>query len=160
MPKEEDKEEDKKEESLEEKIKPRPREINESEDKGFLKEILTDKISFLKQIIDEIDTQIKDREVLKDTIFDKIDRGICYLQTKLYEIESWGIGRNRNVDARRSQIEKELEALKNQKRNETRESWRDTALLKKEHREFFHEYRNALRRVKVIFPGKKDKKND
>ena len=58
MPKEADKEEDKKEESLEEKIKPRPREINESEDKGFLKEILTDKISFLKQIIDEFESDI------------------------------------------------------------------------------------------------------
>jgi len=119
---------------------------------GFLTDIITDKISFLRQILNEIDTQINNRETLKDSIVHKIDTGICYLRTKLYEIESWELGRNRNIDSRRSNIEQELEALENQKRDETRQSWRDIALLKKEHRQFFHEYRNALRRVKVILP--------
>jgi len=153
-------EERKNEESLEKKIVSSPGEIDKSEDKGFLKEILTDKISFLKQFLSEIDEQIHDRENLKDKILDKIDKGMCYLHTKLYEIETWGLGRNKNIDTRRTQIEKELEALKSQKRDETRESWRDISLLKKEHREFFHEYRNALRRVKVIFPEKSRDKTD
>ena len=33
----------------------------------------------------------------------------------------------------------------------------DIALLKKEYREFFQQYRNALRRVKVIFPEESEK---
>ena len=72
----------------------------------------------------------------------------------LYGIDTWHLGSNKNIDTRRLQIEKELESLKGQKRDENGESWRDISLLKKEHREFFREYRNALRRVKVIFPEK------
>lgn len=126
-------------------------------DRGFLEEILSDKAEFLKQILGQIDQQITDREMIKESIARKIDKGICYLRTKLYELDTWQLGKNRNIDTRRAQLDKELEALEAQKRDEARECWRDVALLKKEHREFSKEYRNALRRVKVIFPHKKQK---
>ena len=143
---------------LEQKVTDTQKETSKSDDHGLLKEILTDKIGFLTQILKEIDGQIKDRANLKDVILYKLDKGICYLRTKIYEIETWGLGKNRNIDTRRAQIEKELEDLKAQKRDENRESWRDTAILRKEHREFYHEYRSALKRVKVIFPERfKDK---
>lgn len=154
--------ESKKNNSLEKRVDQDKKATDNKKDRNFLKEILTDKISFLKELLDEIDVQIQDRQALKDTIIDKIDRGECYLRTKLYEIDTWDHGKNRNIDTRRLQIEKELEALKNQKRDEKRESWRDIARLKKEHRQFFHEYRNALKRVKVVFPDKfvKDKNSN
>ena len=66
----------KKQQNLEEKLKPSADEINTTEDRSFLKEILTDKIGFLRQILNEIDGQVKDRESLKDGIFEKIDKGI------------------------------------------------------------------------------------
>lgn len=121
---------------------------------NFIDDILLDKITFLRQILDEINTQMKDRDSLKHKIHNKIDYGICYIQTKLYETDPWGIGNNREIDTRRSKLENELEALKKQKRDEARECWRDISNLKKEHRQFFHEYRNSLRRVKVIFPDR------
>ena len=51
---------------------------------SLLKEILTDKISFLRDIIEDIDVQIKDRGALKDGILKKLDEGICYLRTQIY----------------------------------------------------------------------------
>ncbi len=122
--------------------------------RSVLNEILTEKISFLREILGDIDTQIKDREKLKTSLIAKFDEGICYLQSKLYELDAWEHGRSRSVDTRRLQLEKELEALKSQQSDEIRESWRDIALLRKEHRKFFHEYRNALRRVKIVLPNK------
>ncbi len=125
-----------------------------SEKRSVLNEILTEKISFLREILGDIDTQIKDRKKLKTSLITKFDEGICYLQSKLYELDSWEHGRSRSVDTRRLQLEKELESLKSQQSDEIRESWRDIALLRKEHRKFFHEYRNALRRVKIVLPSK------
>lgn len=142
------------EKGLEERIEESPDDIKEVKDEYFLKDVLTEKIRFLREILTEIDNQMKDRETLKEKILIKINKGICYLRTQIYEIDSWGYGNNKSIDLRRSKIEKEVEALKKQKRDELRESWRDIALLRKEHREFFHQYRNALRRVKVIFPEK------
>ena len=100
-------------------------------------DIISDKVKFFKQILDEIDCQIKDRECLKDTIQQKIDLRLCKLKTKIYEVEPWGIGNNKNIDSRRDKLEKEIEVLAKQKSEESRESWRDVALLRKEHRQFF-----------------------
>jgi len=147
------------EDDLERKLEEQPKDHIKTDKEGFLKDILMDKIKFLRDILDDIEFQMKDREKLKDNIMYKFDKGICYLRTKIYELEIWGLGNNKDIDSRRSKLEKELENLKLQKRVETRESWRDTALLKKEQREFFHEYSNAMRRVKMIFP-EEEKKND
>ena len=113
-------------------------------------DIISDKVKFFKQILEEIDCQIKDRECLKDTIQQKIDFRICKLKTKIYEVEPWGLGNNKNIDSRRDKLEKEIEALAKQKSEESRESWRDIALLRKEHRQFSEQYRNALRKSNLI----------
>ena len=128
----------------EERVKPVP-----ASDE-ILKEILTGKVKFLKQLLNEIDTQIRARDSLKETILNKIDNRLCKLKSKTYDIESWGIGNNKNIDSRRSQLEKEIEALVKQKSDEERENWRDVALLRKEHRQFSQQYLNAMRRVKII----------
>ncbi|MBU2613905.1 hypothetical protein KJ925_05640 [Patescibacteria group bacterium] len=113
-------------------------------------DIISDKVKFFKQILDEIDGQIKDRECLKDTIQQKIDLRLCKLKTKIYEVEPWGLGNNKNIDSRRDKLEKEIEALAKQKSEESRESWRDIALLRKEYRQFSEQYRNALRKSNLI----------
>lgn len=143
---------------LEEKVHA-PEENDKPKDENFIKDILTEKIHFLRDILEEIEVQITDRDALKEVILDKVDKGVCYLQTKIYELDNWGLGHNRDIDLRRSKLEKELETLKKQKRDEERENWRDIALLKKEHREFYRQYREALRRVKVIFPQESQDQN-
>lgn len=128
-----------------EKAKPTPK-----GEESFLEEILTDKIAFLKEILGDIDRQMEGRESLRKTIQEKIEHGVAFLDTKLLEVDTWAVGKNQTIDMRRSRIEREVEALKREKREEARECWRDVALLKKERRQFYHEYRNALRRMKVL----------
>ena len=122
----------------------------------LLEEILTDKVKFFKQILGEIDSQVKDREQLKTIIIKKLDERMCMLTTKTYEVDSWGLGNNKEMDSRRSKLESEIEALAKQKTEEEQQSWKDIALLKQEHRQFSQQYRNALRRVKIIMPDFKE----
>ncbi len=118
----------------------------------LLEEILTDKVKFFKQILGEIDSQVKDREQLKTIIIKKLDERMCMLTSKTYEVDSWGMGNNKEMDSRRSKLESEIEAIAKQKTEEEQQSWKDIALLKQEHRQFSQQYRNALRRVKIIMP--------
>ena len=146
----------KKESSLEERVngKADSEKTKDAERASVLESILSEKANYLKEILAEIESQIADREKLQEKIGSKIDSEICYLRTKLYELDSWGMGGNRDIDTRRLQLEKEIEKLKDQQRVESRESWRDISLLRKEHREFFREFRNAMKRVNLIFPNK------
>ncbi|MEW5911314.1 MAG: hypothetical protein AB1814_02060 [Thermodesulfobacteriota bacterium] len=121
-----------------------------SADKEIIRNILEDKVVFFKQILDDIDNQVKDRMILKESILHKLDERLCDLKTKIYEIETWGLGRNKSIDSRRDKLEKEIEALAKQKSEEHRESWRDIALLRKEHRQFSQQYRNAARKTGLI----------
>ena len=122
----------------------------------LLEEILTDKVKFFKQILGEIDSQVKDREQLKTIIIKKLDERMCMLTTKTYEVDSWGMGNNKDMDSRRTKLESEIETLAKQKTEEEQQSWKDIALLKQEHRQFSQQYRNALRRVKIILPDFKE----
>lgn len=121
-----------------------------SNDSDIIRDILEDKVVFFKQVLDDIDNQMKDRMILKESILHKVDERLCKLKSKIYEIETWGLGRNRSIDSRRDKLEKEIEALAKQKSEEHRESWRDVALLRKEHRQFSQQYRNAARKTGLI----------
>ena len=116
----------------------------------FLEEILTEKLTFLREILCDIDRQMHGREALRKDLLERMDYWDAYLGTKLLEIEPWGMGSHKGMDQRRTKLEQEVEALKREKREETRGCWQDIALLKKERRQFYHEYRNALRRMKVL----------
>lgn len=138
----------KEDESLEERVSNKK---SKKPDKNeLLEEIITDKVKFFKQILEEIDSQIKDRKFLKETIIKKLDDRMCLLTTKTYETDLWGLGNNTEMDSRRSALEKEIEALAKQKTEEEQQSWKDIALLRQEHRQFSEQYRNARRRAKVM----------
>jgi hypothetical protein len=143
--------------SLEDKLIDNPSKTGKSSkhdpDQNILDSILSDKIEFLAYILGEIDKQTEQREQVKDTIIKKIDQAVCYVRTKLYELDSWGMGTNRDTGGRRSKLEAELDNLMSQKRIEIREHWRDTAILRKEHREFQQQYRNAKRKAGIIAKG-------
>jgi len=77
-----------------------PRQCNAAD--SILNDILTDKAKFLRQILEEIKEQMEGRNGLKEVIMDKIDNRLCMLKSKIYEIDTWGVGNNRNIDSRRS----------------------------------------------------------
>ena len=120
-----------------------------------LREILSEKSVTLKDLLEEIGQQIKDRDALRSQTLAKIEENISALNTKVMEIETWHLGQNWNIDWRRMNLEKQVELLQQEGRGEARECWRDIAQLRKEHRQLFREYRNALKRMKIVSPTRK-----
>jgi hypothetical protein len=116
----------------------------------ILKDILTDKLSFLIDIIAELKAQIAERQELKKRISDKLDQGHCLLQTYLYELDTWPRGANRSIEQRKIALEREIANLGKEMRSEKVACFRDITLLKRDLRQFQREYRNELRRVKML----------
>ena len=76
------------------------------------------------------------------------------MKTKLFEVYSWELGKVRNVEQRCSGLEKQLDELNKQKRQEQVECWRDIAELKTEFRTFFKQYCDLIQRVRLVLPQK------
>jgi hypothetical protein len=127
-----------------------PIDAAENPSTDILKDILTDKLSFLRDVIAELKAQIAEREELKKRISDKLDQGHCLLQTYLYELDTWPRGANRSIEQRKIALEREISNLSKEMRSEKVACFRDIALLKRDLRQFQREYRNELRRVKML----------
>ena len=84
----------------------------------------------------------------------RIYQHYCYLKCKLFELYTWELGRSRNVEKRRSSLEQQLDALKQEKRQEQVHCWQDIARLRTELRTWFKQYRDLMQRVRMISSGK------
>lgn len=135
--------------------------LNQSEDNeqtDSLENILQEKVHCLSDILRQIVHDIKSRKDLSLNVIYRIYQHYCYLKSNLFELYTWELGRNRGIEIRRVRLEKQLGTLKQEKRQEQIHSWQDIALLKKEFRNWFKQYRDLVQRVKIILPGKVAKK--
>ena len=66
-------------------------------------------------------------------------------------LDQWEFGRNRAVEQSRSALERQLDALLQEKRNEQIQCWRDISVLTREHRQWFKQYCDEAQRTKMIF---------
>lgn len=72
------------------------------------------------------------------------------MSSKLHQAELWTLGLRRHVEQRRSLIERQIDLLKQEARNEQRQCWQDIAQLKAERRQWLKQYRDALLRANVV----------
>lgn len=119
-----------------------------------LETLLTEKISCLSNILAQIQQDMQSRRALSGTVMQHIDQHYCYLKTKLFELYTWALGRSRSIEQRRSSLEKQLDALDQEKRLELVKSWQDIEGLKKEFRQWFKQYRDVMQRAKIILSDK------
>jgi len=116
--------------------------------------LLGEKVGCLSNILAQIQQDMQSRKVLSDRVLHHIEQHYCYLKTKLFELYTWAMGRNRTVESRRSSLEKQLDALNQEKRLEQVKSWQDIVSLKKEWRNWFKQYCDVMQRSKIIMHGK------
>lgn len=128
-----------------------PIEDNKGEDNS-LENLLHEKVRSLSDILAQIALETNNREELSLKVIDKIYRHYIYLKSKLFELYGWEPGINKGIEIRRSKLEKELNTLNQEKRQEDIQCWQDIALLKKEFRDWFKQYSDLLQRVKIIVP--------
>jgi hypothetical protein len=120
-----------------------------------LEYLFQDKVDSLSEILAQIDRDIKSRNDLSKDVIEQIDQHYRYIKTKYYELQQWMFGHNRWVEQRRSALERQLDALDQEKRQEQIQCWRDIAQLTREFRDWFKQYCDLMQRIKIIIPERK-----
>jgi hypothetical protein len=132
---------------------PPPEDSSRKEDDNLVNLLLEDHLKVLSQILKDVREEMINRIEFKDILIERIDERMCYLMTRLYELDPL-LHRPGKIEGHRNEIIAELEGLEREKRDRATEGWRDIAPLKKEFRESYKEFRDVLRRAKIVMGGK------
>ena len=115
-----------------------------------LDDILLERLACLGGILKGIDEEARQRANLSGNIIHLIYQHYCYLKSKLHWLKLWPLSSDRAIESRRSALEKQLDALKQEKRQEQVLCWQDAAALRKEFRMWLKQYSDLMQRVKLV----------
>ena len=107
----------------------------------ILSKLLTDRLYFIRDEINEITRQVEERQELKQSLDSEIDERVCQVRNIIYLIEL-DICNKIDTSRRRTLLEKQIADLYKEKRQEQLAHWTDTVMLKRELAE--KEQRNAV----------------
>ena len=100
---------------------------------------IEDKLQFLKECIEQVESQLRERQKQKQEFVRELDEEICSVQTSIYQLD---LTRDHSrTSQRRTGLEREIKNLEKQKRQQELEYWRDVVELQKEFRQLKKEYR-------------------
>ena len=105
---------------------------------------LTQRKTLLKERIEELIADIHKREKLEGQMLEKAEIESTGLEFLLGQVRTWSLGNYPSVDMRRTNLEREILALKKAGWDEQLRCWRDIVALKKELREVLEEYHLIL----------------
>ena len=105
---------------------------------------LSQRKKLLKERIEELIADIHKREKLEGQMLEKADIEGVGLEFLLGQVKTWSLGNYPSVDMRRTNLEREILALKKAGWDERLRCWRDLVMLKKELREALEEYHLIL----------------
>ena len=101
---------------------------------------LSQRKELLKDRIEELVADIRKREELEERLLEKADMEGAGLEFLLGQVREVSPGDYPSIDARRTNLEREILALKKAGWEERLRCWRDLVMLKKELREALEEY--------------------
>ena len=105
---------------------------------------LSQRKKLLKERIEELIEDIHKRERLEGQMLEKAEIESTGLEFLLGQVRTWSLGNYPSVDMRRTNLEREILALKKAGWDERLRCWRDLVMLKKELREALEEYHLIL----------------
>ena len=105
---------------------------------------LSQRKELLKERIEELVADIRRREKLEEQLLDKAELETTAHEFLLGQVRTWSLGSYPSVDMRRTNLEREILALKKAGWDERLRCWRDLVMLKKELREALEEYHLVL----------------
>jgi len=123
------------------------------DDSNLVNTLLEDRLNVLSLLLQDLRSEMVLRITLKDSLIERIDERMCYLTTRFYELDP--LQGSRNTEKLRNSVIQQLEGLEREKRDRATEGWRDIAVLKKEFRVSYKEFRDVLRRAKIVLQGAK-----
>ncbi|MCC6699784.1 MAG: hypothetical protein IT365_29445 [Candidatus Hydrogenedentes bacterium] len=109
------------------------------------------KVRILGQTIDQIVTDIEERQDLGERLTHEIDLRMTDLKEPLYQVAPFGSSPVTVGDPRRrAAIEKALLSLETERRREEVGTWKDISGLKRELRDVVREYEEEKNRARVM----------
>jgi hypothetical protein len=124
------------------------------ESPNALENMMGGKVQCLTTILRSIQTDIQQRTEISKDVIERIYVHYLYVNTKLLEINETPIDSNRALETRRSGLEKQLDTLKLEKRQEQVKCWQDIFKLHQEHRNWYKQYCDLMGRVSLVLPTK------
>jgi hypothetical protein len=119
----------------------------------YLDQIFGKDTSVLGEWIEEIKGDIYARQYLAaDVLRDLRDQSIL-AERELDKVSHWHPGYNPSADKRRSDLERQLEHVRGQQREQKLSLWQDIGMLRKELRVLVREYRKAKRKQDLMQAG-------
>jgi hypothetical protein len=108
-----------------------------------LERILYQDVELLRTWILEIQSKLDSRKEIARKTMAEIGKDIENLESKYEKIRFWAAGYLPSVDRTKTEIQEQIDVLKNQARMEEVRFWDDTSRLEKELRLLVHAYERA-----------------
>jgi hypothetical protein len=110
----------------------------------------SDKIDSLRDSIQQVSTEITTRHEFAYKFLYQIDYQIRECASSLAEFRHWGLGYNTGVDKKRNHLERMLADLRKERRATELRCWEDIVALRKDLRDTLTEYKDIIRRGRML----------
>jgi hypothetical protein len=110
----------------------------------------SDKLNSLSETVNEISTEIGARHEFANKFLYQIDYQIRECASWLSEFNRWGLGYNTGVDKKRNHLERMLSDLRKERRATELRCWEDIVALRKDLRDTLTEYKDVIRRGRML----------
>ena len=105
--------------------------------------------------VDLLTRHLFEREEIKKSHMNEIDKTMCYCQGKIWELNAWYQGKNKGVDQTRNLLVTKIIDLQHDKRSEENAAWRDQSSLLKDFFEAWGTYHHDRSTAAFIDPVSK-----
>lgn len=110
----------------------------------------SEKLGSLRDTVDQVSAEITTRHEFADKFLYQIDYQIRECASSLSEFDRWGLGYNTGVDKKRNHLERMLSDLRKERRATELRCWEDIVALRKDLRETLTEYKDIIRRGRML----------
>ena len=112
--------------------------------------ILAEDVELLRKWIREIESKIESRTDLTRDLMRQLGEDIGKLERKDELLSIWGPGYKQSIDRTRSELQGQINILKNEARNQELNFWKDVTALEKELRILLQAYAKAKRKKDLM----------
>ena len=118
-----------------------------------LETLLDDKIRTLSTILSSLGQEIKERHSISRCVLGDITHDYLSVSSELLGLQPFVPDANPFIEGRRLDLEKRLDNLRRETRNEQVLRWQDTAHLNREFRTWFKQHRDLSQRIAILITG-------
>jgi hypothetical protein len=116
---------------------------SETQDRTPFSGTLSDRLDLLRDRIESLQQEIAERKRLHDALQQAIEAELTALDHLLEHVRIWSLGENASVDGRRTNLEREVIALKKAGWEENLRHWKDLVWMEKELQDVVERYKLA-----------------